>query len=46
MKHRHLNHHTCREAGYEAPQPPRSKAGGKYPHMQPFHKVAKKEKSK
>jgi hypothetical protein len=44
MKHRHLDGSTAWKAGYNAPAEPKSKKGGKFPHMQPFHKPTKKEK--
>ena len=42
MKHRNLNASTCRQAGYTAPQAPKSKQGGGYPHKQSFNIKLKK----
>ena len=37
-KHRHLNHATCRQAGYNAPAAPKSRKGGGYPSRQSFRR--------
>lgn len=35
-KHRNLKAYDAHCAGYNCPNPPKSKAGGGYPHHQPF----------